>query len=119
MSVEHGRFVLTYVKKISFRLGVFIFSLQDLTDCVNVMAANVSCTLARITWFFFPDGGEQLTVQVRTIAVATVCDSSLGDRSKLTIFTDGRRAGRLDAKGDGCVCVRRDPAPSEHDQRHD
>jgi hypothetical protein len=31
----------------------FFFSLQDLTDCVNVMAANVSPTLARYTVFFF------------------------------------------------------------------
>jgi hypothetical protein len=45
------------------------FSLQDLTGCVNVMAANVSRTL-----HLFVQGAEekQLTLQVRTIAVATV-----------------------------------------------
>jgi hypothetical protein len=44
---------------------------QDLTDCVNVMAANVSHTVSYMTSFYF-NGGEQLTLQVRTIAVATV-----------------------------------------------
>jgi osomolarity two-component system, sensor histidine kinase NIK1 len=37
----------------SFRLACCFFSPQDLTDCVNVMAANVSCTLAHNTFFFF------------------------------------------------------------------
>jgi osomolarity two-component system sensor histidine kinase NIK1 len=61
----------------SFRLTCSFFSPQDLTDCVNVMAANVSCTLVHIT-VFFSDGGAQLTLQVRTIAVATVCNCSYG-----------------------------------------
>ena len=61
----------------SFRLACSFFSPQDLTDCVNVMAANVSCTLAHIT-ASFSDGGAQLTLQVRTIAVATVCNGSYG-----------------------------------------
>jgi HAMP domain-containing protein len=36
-----------------FSTGMFFFLTQDLTDCVNVMAANVSCTLARNAVFFF------------------------------------------------------------------
>lgn len=60
-----------------FRLACLFFSPQDLTDCVNVMAANVSCTVAHIT-VSCSDGGAQLTLQVRTIAVATVCNGSHG-----------------------------------------
>ena len=67
-----------------FSTGMFFFfSPQDLTDCVNVMAANVSCKLAHISFFFFFSNGDaQLTVQVRTIAVATVCNGSYGKVSE-------------------------------------
>ena len=61
--------------------------------------------------------GEQLTLQVRTIAVATVCDSSRAAPPKMTMLvTDGRCSRRFNPKSDGRFCVWRNPAPGEHDQ---
>lgn len=63
---------------------------QDLTDCVNVMAAN-------------------LTEQVRTIAHATV-----RLLAGLDLRSDGRRSWRSYTKGRRRDCVRRDLGPGQH-----
>jgi osomolarity two-component system, sensor histidine kinase NIK1 len=72
---------------------------KDLTDNVNVMANNVSISLCLMITQRSPTNMEQLTLQVRTIAVATV---SLPKAIKPMIplsfrptdpCTDGRRTG--------------------------
>jgi len=72
---------------------------KDLTDNVNVMANN-------------------LTLQVRTIAVATVCHFNISLIST-NASSDGCGSWRFDAKDHRSVCLWRDVKLGEHHQRHD
>lgn len=90
---------------------------KDLTDNVNVMAANVSALLYRVSTtradFVF-----KLTIQVRTIALATVRRRVFVIVSNIShiLFADGCRSWKLEAEGPWRRCLRRDVEPREHHQ---
>lgn len=76
---------------------------KDLTDNVNVMAANVRVS------FSFPTLLSRLTGRtIVDVASAHYCAG----------YACGRQ-GRFDAEGHGCAGIRRDPRPRQHYQQHD